>query len=64
MEVAPQMRPTSGLAQTGFAVRLWRVKLGITFVTIRLQNAARIGQVAKNVLFFPVRCKTIDSTRR
>ena len=63
MEVAPQMRPTGGLPQTGCAVRLWRVKLGIPFVSVGLKNALRCGQMTEDVLFLPVWRKAIDSTR-
>ncbi len=61
MEVTAQMRPTCGFAQTRHAICFRRVELGIALVTVRLQDAERVSQMAENVLFLPVWRKPIDS---
>ena len=57
VEVAPQMRPTGGFAQMRNAISFRHIKLGIAFVAVRLQNAARVSQMAQDMLFLPVWCK-------
>ena len=64
MEVATQVGPTSRLAQAGRPVWVRIVKLGITLVTIGLQDAAGLGQMAMDVFFLPIRREGIDRTGR
>lgn len=54
VEVASQMRPTGGFAQTGHTIGFRLAKLGEALVTVGLQDGADVGQMAENVLFLPV----------
>ncbi|GAW37431.1 hypothetical protein RA2_04514 [Roseovarius sp. A-2] len=63
MEVAPQVGPTGGLAQTGCAIGVRLIKLGIALVAVRLQDATGLGQMAEDMLFLPVWREPVDGTR-
>ena len=63
MEVAAQMRPACRLAQAGRPVRVWSVEFGIALVSVRLQNAAGIGQMSMDVFFFPIGGEGVDCAR-
>jgi len=62
VEVTPQVGPAGRLLQTGHTIEFRRVKLGIALVTVRLQDAADVGQMGQDMLFLPIRCKPIDSS--
>jgi hypothetical protein len=64
MEVASQTSPTCRLTQTPRIIGFLLVKLGITFLGVRLQNTAGIDPMAWDMLFLPDRYEPIDSTRR
>ena len=50
VEVTPQMRPTRRLLQTGCAVGIRLIKLGVALVAVGLQDAAGFGQMAMDGL--------------
>jgi hypothetical protein len=64
MEVASQTSPTCRLTQTPRIIGFLLVKLGLTFLGVRLHNTAGIDQMARDMLFLPVWYEPIDSIRR
>lgn len=60
VEITPQMRPACRLAQAGRSVSVWRVEFGIALISISLQDAASVGQMAMDVFFLPIRREGVD----
>ncbi len=60
MEITPQMRPARCLAQPGCSIRGWIIELGIPLVSISLQDAVSVGQMAMDVFFLPIRREGVD----
>lgn len=61
VEVATQVGPAGCLPQAGRPIGVRIVKLGITLVTIGLEDAAGLGQMAMDVFFLPIWREGIDS---
>ena len=64
MKVTAQMRTAGGLAELALALQIGGIELGIALVAIGLKNAAGLAQMAKDMVFLPVRGELIDRAGR
>ena len=62
VEVTPEVRPTGCFLQSRLPIGVKGIKLGIAFISIRLQDAAGVCQLALDMDLFPIRGKRVEGS--